>query len=257
MVNVVYNQLKDNIREREKVDKPLINWFLLTFILSWLTFGIAFVYVFIKRIIRVDKYIRRKHEFFDMVIHFIELESNERGLDKYEEYMSSLRGRLSRFQKEVHPVMPFVIKGFLPVIIFTLFIAGYILTTGINNISNTLLITIFLIWGIDTAVVVLIYIYKMNRIWDDVQQFESEMYETISHIFMSLKLKDHPLIYCTNPHIKKNFTLYVVLGFLTCGIWFIVWDYYVHTAPDKMYQVFHKAEDDTIEVVKSCCKRDE
>ena len=120
MVNVVYNQLKDNIREREKVDKPLINWFLLTFILSWLTFGIAFVYVFIKRILRVDKYIRRKHEFFDMVIHFIELESNERGLDKYEEYMSSLRGRLSRFQKEVHPVMPFVIKGFLPVIIFTL-----------------------------------------------------------------------------------------------------------------------------------------
>ena len=51
MVNLVYNQLQENILERQKVDKPLINWFLLTFVLSWLTFGIALVYVFIILII--------------------------------------------------------------------------------------------------------------------------------------------------------------------------------------------------------------
>ena len=32
MVNLVYNQLQENIIERQKVDKPLINWFLLTFV---------------------------------------------------------------------------------------------------------------------------------------------------------------------------------------------------------------------------------
>lgn len=256
MVNLVYNQLQENILERQKVDKPLINWFLLTFVLSWLTFGIALVYVFIKRILRVDKYIRRKYEFFDMVIHFIELESNERGLDNYERYMSELKGRLARFQREVRPLMPFVIKAFIPVIIFTLFVVLFIAFTGLSNISTVTLTAVLVIWGIDTAVVVLIYIYRMNKIWDDVQQFESEMYDTISQVFMSLKLLDHPVIYCTDPRIKKDFIIYTILGFVTGGIWFLVWDYYVHTAPDDMYQTFHKAEDIMVEVVKSCCKRD-
>ena len=101
MVNLVYNQLQENILERKKVDKP----FLLTFVLSWLTFGIALIYVFIKRILRVDKYIRRKYEFFDIVIHFIEIEANERGLDNYETYIKELKGRLARFQMEVKPLL--------------------------------------------------------------------------------------------------------------------------------------------------------
>lgn len=256
MVNLVYNQLQENILERQKVDKPLINWFLLTFVLSWLTLGTALIYVFIKRILRVDKYIRRKYEFFDMIIHFIELESNERGLENYAVYMAELKGRLARFQREVRPVMPFVIKAFIPVIIFTLFAVLFIAFTGISNISAVTLTALLVIWGIDTAVVILIYIYKMNRIWDDVQQFESEMYDNISHIFLSLKLIDQPLIYCTDKRIKKDFVTYTILGFITCGVWFLVWDYYIHTAPDKMYHTFHKSEDIMVEVVKSCCKRD-
>lgn len=256
MVNLIYNQLQENILERQKVDKPLINWFLLTFVLSWLTLGTALVYVFIKRILRVDKYIRRKYEFFDMVIHFIELESNERGLYNYEKYMTDLKSRLAGFQMEVRPLMPFVIKAFIPVIIFTLFVALFIVFTDLSSISTATLTAVLVIWGIDTAVIVLIYIYRMNKIWDDIQQFESEMYDTISQVFISLKLLDHPVIYCTDPRIKKDFTIYTILSFVTGGIWFLVWDYYVHTAPDDMYQTFHNAEDIMVEIVKSCCKRD-
>ena len=256
MVNLVYNQLQENILERKKVDKPLINWFLLTFVLSWLTFGIALIYVFIKRILRVDKYIRRKYEFFDIVIHFIEIEANERGLDNYETYIKELKGRLARFQMEVKPLMPFVIKAFIPVIMFTLFIVFFIVFTGLSNISSVTLMAVLVIWGIYTAGVFLIYIYRMNNIWDDVQQFESEIYDTISQVFISLKLLDCPVIYCTYHGIKKDFTIYTILGFATGGIWFLVWDYYIHTAPDNMYQIFHKPEDIMIEVVTSCCKRD-
>ena len=151
MVNLVYNQLQENILERKKVDKPLINWFLLTFVLSWLTFGIALIYVFIKRILRVDKYIRRKYEFFDIVIHFIEIEANERGLDNYETYIKELKGRLARFQMEVKPLMPFVIKAFIPVIMFTLFIVFFIVFTGLSNISSVTLMAVLVIWGFYTA----------------------------------------------------------------------------------------------------------
>lgn len=56
--------------------------------------------------------------------------------------------------------------------------------------------------------------------------------------------------------LTSDFTIYTILGFATGGIWFLVWDYYIHTAPDNMYQIFHKAEDIMIEVVTSCCKRD-
>lgn len=57
MVNLIYEQLQDNIRQGRKVDKPLLNWYLTVFVLSWLTFGTALIYIFIKRILKVDKYI--------------------------------------------------------------------------------------------------------------------------------------------------------------------------------------------------------
>ena len=142
MVNLIYEQLQDNIREGKKVDKPLTNWFLLTFVLSWLTLGIALVYTFIKRILRVDKYIRRKSEYFDIVIHFIEVESNERGLDDYENIMNRLKTRLQEFKNTEHYIMPYFIKAFIPLIIFTIFLALFVLLTGIGNIENYLLIHI-------------------------------------------------------------------------------------------------------------------
>lgn len=256
MVNLVYNQLQENILERKKVDKPLLNWFLLTFVLSWLTLGIAVIYVFIERILRVDKYIRRKYEFFDILIHFIEIESKERKLDNNDIYISTLKNRLTKFKREIHPVMPFVIKVFIPVAVFTLFIICFIAFTDLSHIPTTTIIIVLVIWGIDTSVMMLIYMYKMNRIWDDIQQFESDMYETISEVFISFKLIDHPVIYYTDPKIRKNFIIYTILGFITCGIWFVVWDYQVYTAPDNMYNIFHKAEDTMVEVVRSCCKRD-
>ena len=110
MVNLIYEQLQDNIRQGRKVDKPLLNWFLLTFVLSWLTLGIALIYTFIKRILRVDKYVRRKSEYFDIVIHFIELEANERGLDDYDKIMNGLKERLEEFRNSNILIMPYFIK---------------------------------------------------------------------------------------------------------------------------------------------------
>lgn len=256
MVNLIYEQLQDNIREGKKVDKPLTNWFLLTFVLSWLTLGIALVYTFIKRILRVDKYIRRKSEYFDIVIHFIEVESNERGLDDYENIMNRLKTRLQEFKNNAPYIMPYFIKAFIPLIIFTIFLALFVLLTGIGNIENYLLIVIFSVWAVFAFGVIIVYIYKMNKVWDDIQKFEHDMYEDISRAFISLKLIEHPIMYYMDLSIKKEFVKYTILGFVTCGIWFLVWDYYVHTAPDNMYKIFHGAENKVSEIIKSCCRRD-
>lgn len=256
MVNLIYEQLQDNIRQGRKVDKPLLNWFLLTFVLSWLTLGIGLIYTFIKRILRVDKYIRRKSEYFDIVIHFIELEANERGLDDYDKIMNGLKERLEEFRNSNILIMPYFIKAFIPLIILTIFFALYILITGINNIEVNLLITIIAIWAVFAFGVIIIYIYKMNKVWDDIQRFEYDMYEYISKAFISLKLIDDPIIYYMDLTIKKDFIKYTIFGFITLGIWFLVWDYYVHTAPERLYKTFHSAEDRVSSIIKSCCRRD-
>ncbi len=256
MVNLIYEQLQDNIRQGRKVDKPLLNWFLLTFVLSWLTLGIALIYTFIKRILRVDKYVRRKSEYFDIVIHFIELEANERGLDDYDKIMNGLKERLEEFRNSNILIMPYFIKAFIPLIILTIFFALYILITGINNIEVNLLITIIAIWAVFAFGVIIIYIYKMNKVWDDIQRFEYDMYEYISKAFISLKLIDDPIIYYMDLTIKKDFIKYTIFGFITLGIWFLVWDYYVHTAPERLYKTFHSAEDRVSGIIKSCCRRD-
>lgn len=256
MVNLIYEQLQDNIRQGRKVDKPLLNWFLLTFVLSWLTLGIALVYSFIKRILKVDKYIRRKYEYFDVVIHFIEVESNERGLENYDSIISRLKERLNEFKQDNLFIMPYFIKAFIPLIIFTVFLLLFILLTGISNIELWLLIVIGVVWGLFAFGIIIVYIYKMNKVWDEIQQFEYDMYEEISRAFISLKLIEHPIMFYMDLSVKKDFIKYTVLGFLTAGIWFLVWDYHIHTVPERLYKTFHQAENTVLEVVKSCCIRD-
>lgn len=256
MVNLIYGQLQENIRQGKKVDKPLLNWFLVTFVLSWLTFGVAIIYVFIKRILRVDKYIRRKIEYFDIVIHFIEVESNERGLEDYENIMNNLKNKLNNFKNESLYIMPYFIKAFIPLIIFTTFLVLFIFFTGIENIEMWLLLVIGIVWALFAFGVIIVYIYKMNKVWDEIQKFEYAMYEEISRAFIELKLIEHPIMYYMDLSIKKEFVKYTILGFITCGVWFLVWDYYVHTAPDKLYNTFHGAETTVLEIIKSCCRRD-
>ena len=63
---------------------------------------------------------------------------------------------------------------------------AFIVFTGLSNISSVTLMAVLVIWGIYTAGVFLIYIYRMNKIWDDVQQFESEIYDTISQVHINI-----------------------------------------------------------------------
>lgn len=256
MVNLIYEQLQDNIRQGRKVDKPLLNWYLTVFVLSWLTFGTALIYIFIKRILKVDKYIRRKYEYFDIIIYFIEVESNERNFNNYENIINKLKGRLQEFKNENFLLMPYFIKAFIPLIIFTVFLIFFIIFTGIKNIELWLLTVIIIVWGLFAFGVIIVYIYKMNKVWDEIQKFEYEMYEEISGAFIALNLIEHPIIYYIDTSIKKDFIKYTVLGFLTIGIWFLVWDYHIHTAPERLYKIFHGAEDSVLEIIKSCCRRD-
>lgn len=254
MINVIYEQLKDNIMARENVDKPLMNWFFIVFVLSWLTCGVVPIYMFIKRILRVDKYLNRKKEFFDIVIHFVEIKAEENKEENYEKNILFLKNRLQVFNSQVKPIMTFVIKFMAPAVTFTIFIVLFIAMTDTKKISVIIDYIIF-IWILYVLIVLFTYIYKMNRIWDDIQNFEKDMYDSISQIFISLNLLHEPIPYDTDPHLKKDFHKYSALVVLVLGIWLIVWDYLIHVAPDKMYITFHKAEDTVMEVVKENCIR--
>jgi hypothetical protein len=43
--------------------------------------------------------------------------------------------------------------------------------------------------------------------------------------------------------LRRNFGLYLGLSIITFGIYGIIWDYQLHTDPEKVYPEFHSVED--------------
>jgi hypothetical protein len=59
------------------------------------------------------------------------------------------------------------------------------------------------------------------------------------------EVEDHPDPLTLEPdeELRRGFGMHLFLTFVTLGIFGIVWDYRLHTDPDKVYPEFYAAED--------------
>ena len=205
-------RMERSVRDRNSTDKVLMNYWLYFFILSWLTLGIMGWVLFFQRIERLDKYIKRRSEYFEALINYCDAIAREKGSDE------SLLIRISSLRKVYES--DFLGKN-----------------KEINaGLSLFLSIITFGIWG-------LVVMYKLNKAWNNIQISEQRVYEELNPILMKLELIKYPATIRLNTGKSRSFILYLFLSVITFGIWAIVWDYKIHTDADDLYPEFHTAED--------------
>ncbi len=213
-------QIERAIRARTNSDKKLVNWFLYIFILGPITLGIYAIVIFFQRTNRVDNFIKRKRVYYKNLIDFTDKYAQEK--DKYEE----LRGEIADLQFFYEQNFENSIKELKAGLTFLL----TLLTLGI--------------WGF-------VWLYKINGIWHKLQTFEQEFDDRLSQLWIKLELTKYPINFEIKSSKDRNFWLYLILSFITLGIWFLVWDYKIHTDPDDLFPEFHVAEDTVLQIIRN------
>lgn len=218
-MNQIIHKIEISIRNRGYSDKPLVNYWLYFFLLSWLTLGIYGLVLFFQRIARIDKFINRKKIYYWNIIDYTEKYAIENNLQK-------------EFQFQIKDLRDFYRYEFMRKI------------KEINGGISFLLIIVTLgFWGI-------IVLYKQNKAWDELQKFEQKFDEKLNLLWNKLGIAKYPLSFNIDTSIERSFILYLLLTIITLGIWGIVWEYKMHVDPDNIFHEFHSAEDNVLQTIR-------
>jgi len=212
-------KIERTIKERRDVDVPFMNWWLYFLVVNPVTFGIYGIVMFFKKTGRVDKFIARKTAYYQSILDYSEKYSQEN--NRYDE----VRNDLNDLKSNVNAVFSKDIKEIKAGISFLLII----LTLGI--------------WS-------LIWTYKMNKVWYDLQKVEQDFDDKLSQIWIKLGLIKYPLTFNVDSSKNRSYALYLILSIVTFGIWALVWDYKIWTDPDNLYKEFHSIEDTILQIVR-------
>jgi hypothetical protein len=97
--------------------------------------------------------------------------------------------------------------------------------------------------------------YRVMRFWWEIQLTEQDFDEKLSLIWTRLGITRYPVTYETDEELHRSFGLYLLLTVVTLGIFGIVWDYRLHTDPERIYPEFHSAEDSVLSALRSAGPR--
>lgn len=208
------------IRERRDTDRPLVGWGIYFFLLTWVTLGIYPIVIFYKRLNRADLFRERRQHYYDAVIAFTaEFAEQASRLDTIHHDTDDLAAYVKERFANVHRP----IKAGLSVLLsfVTLGIYGYIAY------------------------------YQAMKFWWEIQVTEQDFCEKLSIIWTTLGIIRYPIRFDPLQQLRRSFWMNFFLSIVTLGIYGIVWDYQLHTDPDKVYPEFHSTEDATLSAART------
>lgn len=219
MVQLV-TRLDRAIKERRDTDVQLVNWWLYVLLLSWVTFGIYGLYLYFKRITRIDRFSERKRAYYEAIIQWTERYAQQVGKeDQVHHQLADLRSQVDAAYKgnlrKINAGLSFVLT---------------ILTLGIYGFY---------------------VLYRMNKYWWDAQVLEQETDDALSQAWSKVDLMRYPISFTPDQGKRRSYALYLILSIVTFGIWALVWDYKIHTDPDNIYKEFHSVEDTVLQTVRA------
>jgi hypothetical protein len=219
MVQTV-TQLDRAIKQRRDTDYNLVNWWLYFFLLSWITFGIYTIYLFFKRISRVDGFNERKHAYYNAVLAWTERYAIQIGREEdVHHQLADLRSEVEAAyrgnQRPIRAGLSFLLT------VVTLGIYGFYV------------------------------LYRLNRAWWDPQTLEQDLDDGLSQIWMRLDLMRYPIDYTLDQGKRRSYALYLILSIVTFGIWGLVWDYKIQTDPENLWASLHTVEDTVLQTVRA------
>ncbi|MGH2910007.1 MAG: DUF4234 domain-containing protein [Solirubrobacteraceae bacterium] len=207
------------IKERRESDQTFVNWWLYVLLLSWVTFGIYGLFLYFKRINRIDAFSRRKHAYYGALLEWTRRRAAGQGRSDIDGELEDLASALTfAYDRELRPIRAG--RSFLLTI----------LTLGIYG---------------------LVVLYRENRYWWDAQVVERDFDDRLSQIWMTLGVVRYPFTYNVDQSKRRSYPLYLAASILTIGIWGSVWDYKIHTDPDKLFGEFHSIEDSILQTVRA------
>jgi Domain of unknown function (DUF4234) len=213
-------QMERYINERRETDKPLIGWGVYFFLLSWITLGIYTIVIFYKRLNRADLFSERRQHYYDAVLSFTTEHAEQAGrLDAVRSDTDDLAAYVTGRFANVHQP----IKAGLSVVLtfVTLGIYGYIAY------------------------------YQAMKFWWEIQLTEQVFCERLSMIWAKLGITPYPVTFEPVQQLQRSFWMNFLLSVVTFGIYGIIWDYQLHTDPDKVYPEFHSTEDAVLSAARA------
>lgn len=207
------------IKARRDSDVKLVNWWLYLLVLSWVTLGIYPIYLYFKRIGRINGFGRRKRAYYEALLEWTERQAAARGKeDVVDGELVDLRSEVAdAFERSLRPI-----RAGLSLLLT-------LLTLGIYG---------------------LVVLHRINRYWWDAQVFEQDFDDKLSLVWIKLDIIRYPLTYRIDQRKRRSYPLYLILSIVTIGIWGLVWDHKIHTDPDNLYSEYHSLEDSVLHAVR-------
>lgn len=209
-----------SIKVRRENDGPLINYWLYFFLLSWITLGIYSLVLFFKRITRIDAFSERKRDYYESVLEWTQRHAESKGR----------RGEVEHLINDTRQEVRTAFDGDLRPIRAGLALLLSIVTLGLYGIY---------------------VLYRENRFWWDAQKLEQDFDDKLSQMWTTLGITKYPINFTVDTGKNRNFALYFILSIVTLGVWGIVWDYKIHTDPDKLYSEYHGIEDTVLATIRT------
>ena len=213
-------QLDRAIKQRRDSDITLVNWWLYIFILGPFTFGIYSIYLFFKRIGRIDAFHERKHAYYRALLDWTERYAAQIGKEEQVHHeLADLRSDVERaYSGDQRPIK-----------------------AGLS----------FLLSLITAGIYGLYVLYRLNRAWWDAQTLEQDFDDKLSQAWMRMELMRYPISFTLDQDKRRGYALYLILSIVTVGIWGLVWDYKIQNDPDNLYASFHTVEDTVLQTVRA------
>lgn len=213
-------QVDRYVHQRRYTDQKFVSWPIYFFLLSWITLGIYVCVIFYRRLNRADLFRNRKAHYYDAVVDATRQYAEQTGKgDSVHNDLADLdRYTRERFEDEHKPInagLSFVLA---------------IVTLGIYG------------WYA---------IHRLMRFWWEIQLTEQDFDEKISMVWMRLDLVRYPLTFEPDEQLRRSFWMHFLLAIVTLGIYGIIWDYRLHTDPERVYPEFHTAEDSVLNTLRA------
>ncbi|MEV7194916.1 DUF4234 domain-containing protein [Streptomyces sp. NPDC093510] len=212
-------QVDRYVHERRSTDQIFVGWGIYFFLLSWVTLGIYGVVLFYRRLNRADLFRGRRMHYYNAVIDASKQYAEEHGQygPSQDELDDLQRFVKERFEDEHKPIKA-GLSLFLSFI--TLGIYGYIA------------------------------VYRSMRFWWQIQLTEQDFDDKLSVAWVKLGIVRYPLTFKPVQILNRSFGMHFLLSFVTFGIYGIVWDYRLHTDPEKLYPEVHSTEDAVLNALR-------
>ena len=208
------------VHERRSTDQIFVGWGVYYFVLTWATLGIYVLVMFYRRLNRADLFRERRLHYYNAVIDATREYAEQEGQygAAHDDLEDLHRFVKERFEDEHKPIG-----------------AGKSLALSIVTLG---------IYG-------LFAVYRMMRFWWQIQLTEQDFDEKLSLIWTKLGVVRYPVTFEPVKSLDRSFGIHFLLTLVTLGIYGIVWDYQLHTDPEKLYPETRAVEDTVVNALRN------